>query len=229
MLITKALSTSPSQRLTISQLNEETNLALGTLHRLLTSLYEHRFVDFDTETKHYTLGDVWMEFGLQVYDQFDYVAKIRPVMDQLAKSINECVYMHKPMATESMIVERIDAPNNRIHIVEPLGLRTPFPMNAANHIILAHRVILEKKENDTPIAHHFLEKIILDNYVAIGDDKKETVSIAIAIRAKGGHLLTVISISVLAFSLTEERKSFLITELFKTKHDIEENLYYLQK
>ncbi|MBQ0140163.1 MAG: helix-turn-helix domain-containing protein [Kurthia sp.] len=229
MVITNALSTHSPQGLTISQLSESTDLPLGTLHRILTAMTNHRFVEFNPDTKFYTLGDVWMQYGLQVYDQFDYVSKIRPLMDQLAKQTNESIYMHKPLENESMIVERIDGPNNRIHIIDQLGLRTPIPLNAANQIILAHRTILEKKENDTRLTHHFLEKIILDGFVALEDETKETISIAVPIIAKNGQLVTVISLSALTFSLTTERKEFLLAELFKTKRGIEESLYYFQK
>lgn len=226
MIITNALSKHSPQGLNISQLHTETELALGTLHRMLGAMHDQRFVEFNPDTKKYILGDVWMQYGLQVYDQFDYVAKIRPLMDNLAKQTNESVYMHKPMENESMIVERIDGPNNRIHIVDPLGLRTPIPFNAANQIILAHRTILEKKENDTSLEHHFLEQIILNNFVEVEDKTKETISLAVPIVSKSGQLVTVISLSVLSFSLTVERKEFLLAELFKTKREIEETLYY---
>lgn len=227
MMITKAISEHNQTGVTISQLTEHTELALATLHRILHSLVEHRLIQFDATTKRYTLGDAWMQYGLQVYDQFDYVSKIRPILDDLAELTQESVYMHKPMEDESMIVERLDSPNSRIHIVDRLGLRTAMPEGATNHIILAHHIILEKKENVFNVDTSFLQKIIVDGFVLMDDAQKETVSFATPIVTKNQELLHVISLSVLAFSLTEERTEWLTKQLLETRKLVEETLYFM--
>ncbi|GEK35490.1 IclR family transcriptional regulator [Kurthia sibirica] len=227
MIITKAISQNHQQGLTISELTERTNLPLATLHRILSSLVEHRFVELDPHNKRYRLGDVWMQYGLQVYDQYDYVSRIRPIMDELAQTVNESIYMHKPMETESMIVERLDGPNSRIHIVDPLGLRTAMPIGAVNQVILSCREFLSKKENPFAIDLAILQNTVLNGYAIASDSAKETIALAAPIFAKNGELLHIISMSVLEYSFTEERKSFLLDQLVATTKKIEDVLYFM--
>ncbi|MFF3100012.1 IclR family transcriptional regulator [Viridibacillus arvi] len=222
--------------ITITELTQQTKLPLATLHRMLSSLIEHRLIIQDNETKKYQLGNVWLEFGLQLYDRFDYVANIRPELDRLANIVNESVYLSKPIGTEAMVIERIDAPNNRIRIVDQLGMRIPMHIGAANKSMLAcmsksqiHDCV--KKTLTPKEMEGLFEKLLViqaNGYAISYEEKTEgTASIAAPILQRNGEVLGAVSIGVLQFTLTEERIEFLKQELLQTTTRISQQLGFL--
>jgi len=236
MQVIGIVSNVKEEGITITELTQQTKLPLATLHRMLTSLIEHRLIVQDNETKKYQLGNVWLEFGLQLYDRFDYVASIRPELDRLANIVNESVYLSKPIGTEAMVIERIDAPNNRIRIVDQLGMRIPMHIGAANKSMLAcmsksqiHDCV--KKALGPKEMEGLFEKLLViqaNGYAISYEEKTEgTASIAAPIRQRNGEVLGAVSIGVLQFTLTEERIEFLKQELLQTTARISQQLGFL--
>ncbi|MFJ9461925.1 IclR family transcriptional regulator [Viridibacillus arvi] len=236
MQVISIVSNVKEDGITITELTQQTKLPLATLHRMLSSLIEHRLIVQDNETKKYQLGNVWLEFGLQLYDRFDYVATIRPELDRLANIVNESVYLSKPIGTEAMVIERIDAPNNRIRIVDQLGMRIPMHIGAANKSMLAcmsksqiHDCV--KKTLTPKEMEGLFEKLLViqaNGYAISYEEKTEgTASIAAPIRQRNGEVLGAVSIGVLQFTLTEERIEFLKQELLQTTTRISQQLGFL--
>lgn len=224
MKIIETLSQNNKKGLTITEFTQQTDIALSTLHRMLSSLLTQRLVNIDNNSKRYYLGDTWVQYGLQVYDQFDYIAKVRPLMDVLANKINEDVYMYKPFENESMIIERIDSPNKHIQIVDQLGLRIPVPYGAANQVLMTYKIIKEKKSYDCFNDSDLLQRIILKNFAIVKE--KDSVTIAAPILSKTGNLKTIISLKIHPLSLIDDREEILINALLNTKKEIESILYY---
>ncbi|MGE7770254.1 IclR family transcriptional regulator [Viridibacillus arvi] len=236
MQVISIVSNVKEDGISITELTQQTKLPLATLHRMLSSLIEHRLIVQDNETKKYQLGNVWLEFGLQLYDRFDYVATIRPELDRLANIVNESVYLSKPIGTEAMVIERIDAPNNRIRIVDQLGMRIPMHIGAANKSMLAcmsksqiHDCV--KKTLTPKEMEELFEKLLViqaNGYAISYEEKTEgTASIAAPIRQRNGEVLGAVSIGVLQFTLTEERIEFLKQELLQTTTRISQQLGFL--
>ena len=92
----------------ITDLSKECDLPVSTMHRLLQSMKQHGLIQQDPNLKHYSMGNTWLEYGLQMYDTFDFVGLIRPEMEKLMLEVEESIYFSKPMGLESLIVERID-------------------------------------------------------------------------------------------------------------------------
>lgn len=110
----------------ITDLSKECDLPVSTMHRLLQSMKNHGLIQQDPNLKHYSMGNTWLEYGLQMYDTFDFVGLIRPEMEKLMLEVEESVYFSKPIGLESLIVERIDCQQNPIRIYDQLGLRIPL-------------------------------------------------------------------------------------------------------
>ncbi|KOO48747.1 IclR family transcriptional regulator [Viridibacillus arvi] len=236
MQVIEIVSNVKEDGITITELTQQTKLPLATLHRMLSSLIEHRLIVQDNETKKYQLGNVWLEFGLQLYDRFDYVATIRPELDRLANIVNESVYLSKPIGTEAMVIERIDAPNNRIRIVDQLGMRIPMHIGAANKSMLAcmskaqiHDCV--KKALTPKEMEGLFEKLLViqaNGYAISYEEKTEgTASIAAPILQRNSEVLGAVSIGVLQFTLNEERIEFLKQELLQTTARISQQLGFL--
>ncbi|MFL6555872.1 MAG: helix-turn-helix domain-containing protein [Bacillus sp. (in: firmicutes)] len=67
----------------ITDLSKECDLPVSTMHRLLQSMKQHGLIQQDPNLKLYSMGNTWLEYGLQMYDTFDFVGLIRPEMEKL--------------------------------------------------------------------------------------------------------------------------------------------------
>jgi IclR family transcriptional regulator, KDG regulon repressor len=202
----------------ITELSKECDLPVSTLHRLLQSMKKHGLIQQEPDLKHYSLGNKWLEYGLQLYDTFDFVSLIRPEMEKLMLVVEESIYFSKPIGLESLIVERIDCQQNPIRINDQLGIRIPLNIGAANKAMLAHMphdemlkivnslVPDEEKEAFLKV----LEETKFKGYgVSHGEKTKGTSSVAAPIFNQLNELIGAISIGYVDFNATEERQTFL--------------------
>ncbi|MFM1651643.1 IclR family transcriptional regulator [Brevibacillus sp. B_LB10_24] len=206
----------------ITELSKECDLPASTLHRLLQSMKKHGLIQQDPDTKLYSLGNTWLEYGLQMYDTIDFVSLVRPEMEKLMLEVEESVYFSKPIGLESLIVERIDCPTNSIRVYDQLGIRIPMTIGAANKVMLAHM-----PQNDTlKIVNSLLKKEETENFMQMlldvkkagyaishGEKTKGTSSVAAPVFNQLNELLGAISIGYVNFNVTEERENFLIEKV----------------
>ncbi|QTD40690.1 IclR family transcriptional regulator [Sporosarcina sp. Te-1] len=236
MSIAKILASQPTEvGLPISELAQECQLPLSTLHRILQAMIKQGMVEQDAQTKYYRLGTIWLEYGLQVYDTMDYVNKIRPELDRLAKEVDESVYLSKPSGEEAIIIERIDSENNPIRIYDQLGSRIPMHIGAANKAMLAAMPIDRRAEilhglvslNGMAPLEAELVKIGQQGYaVSHGERTEGTSSVAVAVLNGFGEVIGAISVGTLTFNLTESRLEFLILQILETGHRVSTKLGY---
>lgn len=202
----------------ITELSKECDLPVSTLHRLLQSMKKHGLIQQEPDLKHYSLGNKWLEYGLQLYDTFDFVSLVRPEMEKLMLVVEESIYFSKPIGLESLIVERIDCQQNPIRINDQLGIRIPLNIGAANKAMLAHmphdemlKIVNSLVPNEE--IENFLK--VLDETkskgygVSHGEKTKGTSSVAAPIFNQLNELIGAISIGYVDFNATEERQIFL--------------------
>lgn len=208
----------------ISELSKECGLPVSTLHRLLQSMKQHGLIQQDSDSKFYSMGTAWLEYGLQMYDTFDFVALIRPELEKLMHEVEESVYFSKPIGLESLVVERIDCLNNPIRIYDQLGIRIPLNIGAANKVMLAHMPPKEKLKivsSLVPENEHeaFLQLLRDVQKLGYGESHGErtpgTSSVAAPIYNHQNELIGAISIGYVNFNVTEERKSYLIEKVME--------------
>lgn len=221
--------------LSITELSKQSALPLSTLHRLLKAMIKQGMIQQDERTKSYSLGAIWLEYGLQLYDTMDYVSKIRPELERLTREVEESVYLSKPTGMEALIIERIDSENNPIRIHDKLGLRIPMNIGAANKVMLAHMPVsqstvilstLLSKEN-IPEMKAILKDIKKQGYAtSYGERTEGTFSVAVAILNRFEEVVGAISIGLVSFDLTESRIAFLAEKAIETGNRISESLGY---
>ncbi|MDF2065902.1 IclR family transcriptional regulator [Bacillus sp. Cr_A10] len=234
MTVAQVLATHTTEKgMSISDLSKECELPLSTMHRLLQAMIKQGLVEQDAQSKMYRLGIVWLEYGLKVYDSFDYVSKIRPEIEWLSKEVEESVYLSKPLGTEAMIVERIDSENNPIRIYDQLGLRIPMNIGAANKAMLAampaaqtENILSQLLPTDKMYEMLItLEQIKKQGYATSHSERTEgTSSIAVSIKDSFGQVIGAISIGVVSFNLTEERLELLINKAMEAGKRISHRL-----
>jgi IclR family transcriptional regulator, KDG regulon repressor len=223
MQVIKVLAGSDQKKwVSITDLSKNCDLPVSTMHRLLQSMIKHGLIQQDPNLKLYSMGNTWLEYGLQMYDTFDFVGLIRPEMEKLMHEVGESVYFSKPIGEEALVVERIDCPNNPIRIYDQLGLKIPMNIGAANKVMLAHmpnedalkivNTLVDSEEIDELL--QLLEKIRREGYgESHGEKTKGTSSVAAPLFNHSNELIGAISIGYVNFNLTEERQRFLIEKI----------------
>lgn len=218
MKIAALLSDSDQGEMSISELSAQSGLALSTMHRILQGMARQRMVEQDEQTKLYRLGPVWMEYGLRLYDSMDYVTKIRPELERLSREVKESVYLSRPSGNEAIVMERIDSEENPIRINDPLGIRIPLHIGAANKAILAampedrvrrivETLIPEEKRDDFYIR---LQQIRDAGFAeSHGERTPGTASVAVAVKDGLGEVIGAVSIGFLDYGLENERLAYL--------------------
>ncbi|WP_040226731.1 IclR family transcriptional regulator [Bhargavaea cecembensis] len=211
--------------LSISELAQRSGLPLSTMHRMLKAMADVRLAEQDEQTKLYRLGPVWMEYGLRIYDSIDYISKIRPELERLAREVNESVYLSRPSGIEAVVMERIDSEDNPIRVNDKLGLRIPMHIGAANKSMLAAMPddhasdILTRLIPKEDVAG-FMEQLGRIREQGFADSHGErtpgTSSVAVAVKDGLGAVIGSVSIGFVNYSLTDERLAFLAGKVKET-------------
>ncbi|MDQ0201559.1 IclR family transcriptional regulator [Neobacillus ginsengisoli] len=236
MQVIKVLAGSETKKwLSITDLSKECDLPVSTMHRLLQSLKTHGLIQQDPELKLYSMGNTWLEYGLQMYDTFDFVGLVRPEMEKLMYEVEESVYFSKPIGLESLIVERIDCLHNPIRIYDQLGIRIPLNIGAANKVMLAHMppkealkvvnsLVPEQERDDFLLLLKLIRK---EGYrVSHGEKTKGTSSVAVPLFNKLNELIGALSIGYVNFNVTAERQALLIEKVMEYGMRISTKLGY---
>ncbi|MCL1695512.1 MULTISPECIES: IclR family transcriptional regulator [unclassified Lysinibacillus] len=238
MTIAKVLASASDNSLSISELSVKCNLPLSTLHRILKAMIKEGMIEQDDQTKQYRLGTIWMELGLQVYDTMDYISKIRPELERLAREVEESVYLSKPAGLDTIIIERIDSAANPIRIYDQLGIRIPMPIGAANKAILATMPFSQATEIMDQLTPHEeiaeleaqLEQIRLQGFaISHGERTAGTSSIAVSILNGFNEVVGAVSIGFVSFNVSADHINTLTERLVATGKRVSTKLGYRGK
>lgn len=225
------IANEPNRYLSITEISKQTNLPLSSLHRILQAMMKHKMIKQDKERKLYTLGTIWLEYGLKIYDTMDYVSHIRPELENLMKAVNSSVYLSRPDDEDSMIIERIDCISQTIRTYDKIGLRIPFHQGVANLAMLAHmdveeqKKIKEKLNVDWTERENLLDKVREQGF-AIGADEWSTDVITIATPIVNHYRRVVGAVSVKLAKSNEEEYEGVIKKLIDTGNRISWKLDY---
>lgn len=229
------VSKSTDSGLTITELSKQCGLPLSSMHRVLKAMMKHGMIQQDEQSKRYALGNIWLEYGLQMYDKMDYVNKIRPELEKLMHNVEESVYLSQPMGLEALVIERIDCENNTIRVYDKLGLRIPMHIGAANKAMLAYMPDNQAKdivnsllpEQKRAAFWAVLHDIKRNGYsISHGERTEGTTSVAAPILNHFGEVEGAVSVGVVNFNLTNSRLQFLIKSVVETGERISAKLGY---
>lgn len=217
----------------ITDLSKECDLPVSTMHRLLQSMIKHGLIQQDPNLKLYSMGYTWLEYGLQMYDTFDFVGLIRPEMEKLMYEVEESVYFSKPIGLEALIVERIDCPHNPIRIYDQLGIRIPMNIGAANKVMLANM----HKDEALKIINDLVPKEEIESFLQLlntirhkgygesqGEKTKGTASVAAPIFNHSNELMGALSIGYVTFNQKDEKQRLLIEKVIQSSMRISAKL-----
>lgn len=127
-----------TEGMSLTQLSQRAKLPKSTIHGLLATLREGKFVDQDAETGHYRLGIRLFELGNKVARSWDIRDAALPVMKRLNKEFGETVHLGAEDNGEVLYLEKI-APDSLVSIVSDVGLRLPMHCSGLGKVLLAQK------------------------------------------------------------------------------------------
>lgn len=114
----------------------ELDAAPSTVHRLLAMLVAHGFVTRDIESQAYMPGEVLVDLGVQVINQWDFVEVARPFLTDLVARIGETATMGVLRRGDVLFVVEIEA-DRIVRIGNQLGQRIPAFHSSMGRVLLA--------------------------------------------------------------------------------------------
>jgi len=116
----------------------------STVHGILSTLRDYRFVDQSAQNGRYRLGIRLFEFGHKVARNWDIREIALPIMKKLNREFGEMVQLATEDAGEVFYIEKIDS-THIIRIVSDLGMHLPMHCTGLGKAMLAYRTPSEVK------------------------------------------------------------------------------------
>ncbi|CAM5783006.1 MULTISPECIES: IclR family transcriptional regulator [Brevibacillus] len=212
----------------ISELAHATSLPLSTIHRILGTLSSHGLISQDPVTKHYRIGYTWMTIGMRMLDKIDIRVVAKPVMERLAREVEESICLNIPSGLDAILIEKVESPL-KLRVAEDLGDRIPLTIGAPNKTMLAHmpQADMERIVSQLLPRHQqseFIEQLakIRENGYAIssGERTEGTTAIGAVIMGRNQKVAGALSINAVAFRITDERLPMLIGKVKEAAEEI---------
>ena len=120
----------------VNQASRNLGLSRSTVHRLLTTLVFHGFVEQDPATRAYRPGPVLTGLGLVVTEQSDLRTVARSAMEKIAQAMNETVHLTVLQGDHVLCLESIET-NRTVRTGSRVGWSLPTHATAAGKALLA--------------------------------------------------------------------------------------------
>jgi DNA-binding IclR family transcriptional regulator len=143
------LLASENREITLTEIAAKMNWPKSTVHGLLTTLRDFRFVDQSLQSGRYNLGVRLFELGHLVGRSWNIRSVALPLMRQLNRQFGEMVQLATEERGEVLYIEKLES-THMMRIMSETGARLPIHCNALGKVLLAYkppteaRWILEK-------------------------------------------------------------------------------------
>lgn len=217
--ILEVLSGHP-QGMQITKLAEEVGLSKSTVHRLLATLIELKYVKQDFYTERYIVGYRTLYLSRNLINTSNLIAVAKSHLQQLVEDINETVHLCVEEYEEIVYIDKIES-NQTIRMSSRIGSRAPMYCTGVGKMILSGKTdeqffdivsrieFIEKTPNTILNAHDLHEKIqqIRRQGYALDDIENEEGirCIAVPIYDFSGEIVASYSISGPSSRITHEK------------------------
>lgn len=201
MDILKAMK-KPDADFSIAYLAEKLDLPPSTIHRILKTLCEERFVVRDDRAHSYKLGPALIPLGIVVQHNLNVQHSVTPILKSLSNSTGEDSFFIMATGNKGLILEKAES-DNPLKVIDRFGYERFLHNGANRRAILAFQsdVFIEEyienvlksplEESDiTPEKLTELLEVIRRNGVAVsyGEYIKDTVGVACPIYDFNGEV-----------------------------------------
>ena len=108
----------------------------ASLHRIMTTLSHHGFVEHDEMTKRYSLGIVLAEYGRDALNNVDIRQLAKPYLQALVEYSGETAVLAILKGTKMVMVDKRE-PLNQIHVSPFIGKKFPATTTSNGKALLA--------------------------------------------------------------------------------------------
>lgn len=229
--------------LTLKQIVALTGLPKTTNFRLLSTLVERQFCEYDPVTEQYSLGFAFLRFADIRREQTNVHADALPVMREMRNKVNETIVLSIRAGDYRIHIDFVESLHPMRRMVE-LGVQAPLYAGAASKVLLAG---LEADELELYLARTELEAFQKATITDKDDLKKELQRIqaqgyaesrgelftgggalAAPVRDYSGKTVAVIDILTPEHRYTAEHREQCIVHLLEGTAEISRRLGYRQ-
>lgn len=198
-----------------TEVAERLGISKSMAYRLLITLSEHGFLQQDPKSKRYRLGLRLLGLGSLVGDQLEVRRIALPIMESLAHSVGETVFLTVPHQRWAVAVARVEA-GPAVHWLMGIGERFPLTSGASNKVLLAfmdpavqQEVIaaaVAEEQVDVDQLRAELARIRAQGYAfSVGEVTYQTAAVAVPILSGTGQLVGGLSVAGPSGRITPER------------------------
>jgi IclR family acetate operon transcriptional repressor len=123
-------------RIRLTDVAADLQVAASTAHRLLAMLQYHGFVDQDARTQEYIAGPDLIRFGLAAVKKLDLRQQARPIMEALSEAVNETVALGVLQGSNVLYVDGVES-SRALRVVVRTGALLPAHAIAMGKVLLA--------------------------------------------------------------------------------------------
>jgi len=120
----------------ISRLAEKTGLSKSTIHRLLSTLLNMKYVTQDPKTEKYGLGYQVLYLSRNMTANSGLISSTRPILELLCEDINETIHLCVEDNSEVVYIDKIES-SQTIRMYSRIGSRNPMYCTGVGKILLS--------------------------------------------------------------------------------------------
>lgn len=121
----------------VSEISRALGLKKATAHRLLASLRQRNMVTQDPATRRYRLGGKLWELGTVATNQVDWVARVKPYLEELTASTGETSHLAILSDGEVLYIEKVEG-SHSLRMPSQVGRRLPFHCTGVGKALVAY-------------------------------------------------------------------------------------------
>lgn len=211
---------SKNKEMGVTEIAKEVSINKSAVHRILSTLVLHGFVEKNTLTNRYKLGYAVLQIASNLLESIDIRAEASPFLKELEEKTNEVIHLVVYDKGEVVYIDKLEG-NETLRMHSKIGKRAPMHCTGVGKAILAYlphqKVVDILKEKGMPkITEHtiddeeeffrVLREIKEQGYALDLEENEMNIKcIAAPIFNRQGEIYSAISISGLSLRMTEER------------------------
>lgn len=143
--ILSAFTKAGKPQLDTAQIGRLTQIPTSSLYRHLQTLTGQSALDYDPQSKKYSLGPLILKLGTIANDNLDIRAIAKPFMEKVRDEVQETVYLTGLFGKEAICIEKIDC-KNAVRFFTERGDTFPIYASATGRVLMAY-LTPEEREN----------------------------------------------------------------------------------
>lgn len=225
--------------LKITEISRKMDLHKSTVHSLLKTLQEHRYIDQNAETGKYRLGMKLLERGQLLLQHLDIRSVARAELLELASATGQTAHLVIQEGREGVYIDKVEGPRAVIRYSR-IGRRIPLHCSSVGKVLAAFMNPAEREQllqeypfmvhtprtiTDREVFLNELEKVRANGYSIDNQENEPGVRcVAVPIRNHTGQVIAAVSISTLISNVDDQELESFIPVLKRSGERISSRL-----